>query len=93
MAGWAQLEPGMTAWDLYGGAGVFAAVLAEGVGERGKVVTVDTSRGESRSSRTALADLGWASVATDSFAARWRDRRSGPMWRCWTRRGLGSAAK
>ncbi len=30
VAGWAQLEPGMTAWDLYGGAGVFAAVLARG---------------------------------------------------------------
>jgi len=66
VAGWAQLEPGQTAWDLYGGAGVFAAVLAEGVGERGKVVTVDTSRGASRSARTALSDLGWVSVVTDS---------------------------
>ncbi len=66
VAGWAQLDPGMTAWDLYGGAGVFAAVLAEGVGERGKVVTVDTSRGASRSARSALGDLGWVSVVTDS---------------------------
>lgn len=66
VAGWAQLHPGMTAWDLYGGAGVFAAVLADGVGERGKVVTVDTSRGASRSARAALADLGWVSVVTDS---------------------------
>jgi tRNA/tmRNA/rRNA uracil-C5-methylase (TrmA/RlmC/RlmD family) len=66
VAGWAQLDPGMTAWDLYGGAGVFAAVLAGGVGERGKVVTVDTSRGASRSARAALADLGWVSVVTDS---------------------------
>ena len=66
VAGWAQLDPGMTAWDLYGGAGVFAAVLAEAVGERGQVVTVDTSRGASRSARTALADLGWVSVVTDS---------------------------
>ncbi|MBE1546506.1 tRNA/tmRNA/rRNA uracil-C5-methylase (TrmA/RlmC/RlmD family) [Mycobacterium sp. OAS707] len=66
VAGWAQLDPGMTAWDLYGGAGVFAAVLAQGVGERGKVVTVDTSRGASRSARAALADLGWVSVVTDS---------------------------
>jgi len=63
---WAHLAPGMTAWDLYGGAGVFAAVLAEGVGERGKVVTVDTSRGASRSARAALGDLGWVSVVTDS---------------------------
>jgi tRNA/tmRNA/rRNA uracil-C5-methylase (TrmA/RlmC/RlmD family) len=66
VAGWAQVGSGMTAWDLYGGAGVFAAVLAEAVGERGKVVTVDTSRGASRSARSALADLGWVSVVTDS---------------------------
>jgi tRNA/tmRNA/rRNA uracil-C5-methylase (TrmA/RlmC/RlmD family) len=66
VAGWAQLDPGMTAWDLYGGAGVFAAVLADGVGERGKVVTVDTSRGASRSAREALGDIGWVSVVTDS---------------------------
>jgi tRNA/tmRNA/rRNA uracil-C5-methylase (TrmA/RlmC/RlmD family) len=66
VASWAQLSAGQTAWDLYGGAGLFAAVLAEGVGERGKVVTVDTSRGASRSARTALADLGWVSVVTDS---------------------------
>jgi tRNA/tmRNA/rRNA uracil-C5-methylase (TrmA/RlmC/RlmD family) len=62
----AQLEPGMTAWDLYGGAGVFAAVLAEAVGEGGRVVTVDTSRGASRSARAALSDVGCVSVVTDS---------------------------
>ncbi|HEX9497460.1 MAG TPA: TRAM domain-containing protein, partial [Mycobacterium sp.] len=44
VADWAQLGTGMTAWDLYGGAGVFASVLAQAVGERGRVVTVDTSR-------------------------------------------------
>ena len=66
VADWAQLREGMTAWDLYGGAGVFAAVLAQAVGETGKVVTVDTSRGASRSARAALADLGWVSVVTDS---------------------------
>jgi tRNA/tmRNA/rRNA uracil-C5-methylase (TrmA/RlmC/RlmD family) len=66
VAGWAQLRRGMTAWDLYGGAGVFAAVLAEGVGQRGKVVTVDTSRSASRAARAALGDLGWVSVITDS---------------------------
>jgi tRNA/tmRNA/rRNA uracil-C5-methylase (TrmA/RlmC/RlmD family) len=66
VGGWAQLSAGMTAWDLYGGAGVFAAVLAEAVGDTGKVVTVDTSRGASRSARAALADLGWVSVVTDS---------------------------
>jgi tRNA/tmRNA/rRNA uracil-C5-methylase (TrmA/RlmC/RlmD family) len=63
---WAQLSSGMTAWDLYGGAGVFAAVLAESVGESGHVLTVDTSRGSSRAARAALADLGHVSVVTDS---------------------------
>ncbi|MDH6193546.1 tRNA/tmRNA/rRNA uracil-C5-methylase (TrmA/RlmC/RlmD family) [Mycobacterium frederiksbergense] len=66
VAGWAGLQPGMTAWDLYGGAGVFAAALAEQVGPNGRVVTVDTSRAASRSARTALADLPWVSVVTDS---------------------------
>ncbi len=66
IAGWAELGAGMTAWDLYGGAGVFAAVLAYAVGPTGNVVTVDTSRGAGRSARAALADLGWVSVVTDS---------------------------
>jgi tRNA/tmRNA/rRNA uracil-C5-methylase (TrmA/RlmC/RlmD family) len=64
--GWARLQPGMTAWDLYGGAGVFASVLARAVGDTGRVITVDTSRGASRSARAALADMSWVSVVTDS---------------------------
>lgn len=63
---WAQLTPGMTAWDLYGGAGVFAAALADAVGETGRVLTVDTSRGAARAARTALADLDTVTVVTDS---------------------------
>ncbi|AEV76018.1 SAM-dependent methyltransferase, tRNA(uracil-5)-methyltransferase [Mycolicibacterium rhodesiae NBB3] len=66
VAEWAQLGRGMTAWDLYGGAGVFASVLAEAVGDTGKVLTVDTSRAASRSAREALAGAGWVSVLTDS---------------------------
>ena len=60
------LQPGMTAWDLYGGAGVFASALAEQVGPGGQVLTVDTSRAASRAARTALTDLPWVSVVTDS---------------------------
>ncbi|MBU9764704.1 class I SAM-dependent RNA methyltransferase [Mycobacterium sp. TNTM28] len=66
VAEWAGLQPGMTAWDLYGGAGVFAAALAEQVGPGGRVLTVDTSRAASRAARAALADLQWVSVVTDS---------------------------
>jgi tRNA/tmRNA/rRNA uracil-C5-methylase (TrmA/RlmC/RlmD family) len=66
VADWAQLRDGMTAWDLYGGAGIFAAVLGEAAGEGGQVISVDTSRGASRSARAALADLRCVSVITDS---------------------------
>ena len=66
IAEWAQLSQGMSALDLYGGAGVFAAVLAESVGDAGHVTTVDTSRGSSRAARATLADLGQVSVVTDS---------------------------
>src|SRR5208283_3470835 len=37
VADWAQPSAGMTAWDLYGGAGVFAAALGDAVGESGRV--------------------------------------------------------
>lgn len=63
---WAKLDRGMTAWDLYGGAGVFAAVLGEAVGDGGRVLTVDTSRAASRAARAALADLAGVSVVNDS---------------------------
>ncbi|MBX7453353.1 class I SAM-dependent RNA methyltransferase [Mycolicibacterium sp. 3033] len=63
---WAQLSPGMTAWDLYGGAGVFAAALAVAMGDTGRVLTVDTSRGAARAARAALKDLGSVEVVTDS---------------------------
>ena len=66
VAEWAQLRDGMVAWDLYGGAGIFAAALGEAVGDGGQVVTVDASRGASRSARAALADLTCVSVITDS---------------------------
>ncbi|MGH3562111.1 MAG: class I SAM-dependent RNA methyltransferase, partial [Mycobacterium sp.] len=66
VADWVQPAAGMTAWDLYGGAGVFAAVLGEAVGESGRVLTVDTSRAASGAARAALADLPQVRVVTDS---------------------------
>ena len=75
VADWAQLRSGMSAWDLYGGAGIFAAVLGESVGASGHVMTVDTSRGASRSARAALADLGNVSVVTDSVRRAARETR------------------
>jgi tRNA/tmRNA/rRNA uracil-C5-methylase (TrmA/RlmC/RlmD family) len=78
VAEWAQLGEGMTAWDLYGGVGVFASVLAEAVGDTGKVLTVDTSRAASRSARAALADLSWVKVVTDSVRRALSAQRKRP---------------
>lgn len=66
IAEWAQPESGSTAWDLYGGAGIFAAALAEPVGESGRVISVDTSRTATGAARAALADLPQVLVRTDS---------------------------
>lgn len=63
---WAAPDPGMTAWDLYGGAGLFAAVLADAVGESGQVLSVDSARAASRAARTTLADLPQVRVVSDS---------------------------
>jgi tRNA/tmRNA/rRNA uracil-C5-methylase (TrmA/RlmC/RlmD family) len=54
---WAQAPPGGTAWDLYGGVGLFAAVLAEQVGATGEVTVVESSRPAVADGRAALADL------------------------------------
>ncbi|WP_439330614.1 class I SAM-dependent RNA methyltransferase [Mycolicibacterium vulneris] len=66
VADWAQLGTGMRAWDLYGGAGVFAAVLGDAVGPSGRVLSVDTSRASTRAARAALADLTQVQIVTDS---------------------------
>lgn len=60
------LAEASVAWDLYGGAGVFAAVLAGVVGPGGRVQTVDTSRAASEAARAALSDLPQIEVITAS---------------------------
>ncbi|HTI19698.1 MAG TPA: class I SAM-dependent RNA methyltransferase [Kutzneria sp.] len=54
---WAAAPVGGTAWDLYGGAGLFAAVLAEQVGPDGSVLVVESSRAAVADGRRNLADL------------------------------------
>ena len=66
VAEWTRDSGARTAWDLYGGAGVFAAALAGVVGDGGRVLTVDTSRAASRCARAALADLPQVEVLTES---------------------------
>ena len=76
VADWAQPSSGMTAWDLYGGAGVFAAALGAAVGDSGRVLTVDTSRAATRSARAALDDLPQVQFVTDSVRRALNGRRS-----------------
>ncbi|QLL10145.1 class I SAM-dependent RNA methyltransferase [Mycobacterium vicinigordonae] len=77
VAQWAQPASGATAWDLYGGAGVFGAALADAVGETGRVLTVDTSRGSSGAARAALADLPQVEIVTDSVRRALAAQRDG----------------
>jgi tRNA/tmRNA/rRNA uracil-C5-methylase (TrmA/RlmC/RlmD family) len=59
---WAAAPRGGTAWDLYGGVGLFAAVLAEQVGREGSVTVVESAQAAVDDGRAALADLpqvGW----------------------------------
>jgi tRNA/tmRNA/rRNA uracil-C5-methylase (TrmA/RlmC/RlmD family) len=74
---WAQSSAGMTAWDLYGGVGVFAAVLGDAVGESGRVVTVDSSRAASQAARAAFVDLPQVQVITDSVRRALSGQRRG----------------
>jgi tRNA/tmRNA/rRNA uracil-C5-methylase (TrmA/RlmC/RlmD family) len=57
VADWAGAPPDGVAWDLYGGVGLFAAVLAEQVGPGGLVTVVESSRQAVADGRAALADL------------------------------------
>ncbi|MCW0211886.1 MAG: TRAM domain-containing protein [Pseudonocardia sp.] len=54
---WADAPAGGAAWDLYGGVGIFAAVLAEQVGPRGHVTVVESSRRAVEDGKSALRDL------------------------------------
>ena len=59
---WSDAPRGGVAWDLYGGVGLFAAVLAEQVGATGRVTVVESARQAVADGRAALADLpqvGW----------------------------------
>lgn len=62
---WSGLTPGDTAWDLYGGVGVFAAELASRVGDRGLVMSVESGRGAVEDGRRALGDLGQVQLRAD----------------------------
>jgi tRNA/tmRNA/rRNA uracil-C5-methylase (TrmA/RlmC/RlmD family) len=54
---WTAVPLGGTAWDLYGGVGLFASVLASQVGPTGSVTVVEASRLAVADGAAALADL------------------------------------
>lgn len=54
---WAQVHTGDVAWDLYGGVGVFASVLSNGVGTQGQVDSVEYSQQAVSDGRASLADI------------------------------------
>ncbi len=57
MEGVGDLAAGETVWDLYGGAGLIAAALAERVGPEGLVVNVESDPDATGAAATNLADL------------------------------------
>lgn len=61
IAQWAAAPLGGTAWDLYGGVGLFASVLAGQVGPAGSVTVVEASKQAVADGRAALADLAQVS--------------------------------
>jgi tRNA/tmRNA/rRNA uracil-C5-methylase (TrmA/RlmC/RlmD family) len=55
-------RPGETALDLFAGAGMLTAVLAEAVGSTGRVLGIESSRSAVADAAANLADLPWAQV-------------------------------
>ncbi|MGA4791180.1 class I SAM-dependent RNA methyltransferase [Nocardia sp. AB354] len=70
VAEWADLAPGATAWDLYCGAGVFAARLAEQTGPGGSVLGVESARSAVADGTAALRDLPAVDLRSDRVE-RW----------------------
>lgn len=64
VASWSGAAEGEVAWDLYSGVGLFAAVLADQVGRRGRVVAVEGVGEAARLASSNLADLPQVEVLT-----------------------------
>ena len=68
---------GGSAWDLYGGVGLFSAVAAEQVGPEGTVVSVEGNRRASQLAAENLEDLPQVSTATADVTDWVTARRGG----------------
>jgi tRNA/tmRNA/rRNA uracil-C5-methylase (TrmA/RlmC/RlmD family) len=73
------LEPrrGERAWDLYGGAGLFAAALVPLVGDAGVVTVVESDPRGAAAARRDLADVAGVRVVVAEVAAALADPRLG----------------
>lgn len=70
----ADPQPGQLIADLYGGAGLFSAFLAQAVGEKGRVLSVEAAASASRDARRNLHNMEQATVLngkTDRVLASW----------------------
>lgn len=76
VAQWSAAAPGATAWDLYSGAGVFAARLAEQVGVTGVVHGVESARSAVADGTAALRDLPAVGLSAQRVE-RWLSDRIG----------------
>jgi tRNA/tmRNA/rRNA uracil-C5-methylase (TrmA/RlmC/RlmD family) len=73
-------RPGETCWDLYGGAGLFAAALADRIGPAGRVTLVESAPVSVAAARDNLRDLPWVEVvAARVETALARRRVAGPV--------------
>lgn len=70
-------QPGQRWWDLYSGAGVLAAAVAEAVGADGRVAAVELSATSVGEARRALHDLPQLALHTADVAEWLRSRRPG----------------
>ncbi|MFI7600569.1 class I SAM-dependent RNA methyltransferase [Actinoplanes sp. NPDC049681] len=70
-------RPGESSWDLYGGAGLFAAALAERTG--GRTTVVESSPAGVAAARRNLADVKAEVVAAKVDVALARRRIAGPV--------------
>lgn len=80
----AAVQPGDRVFDLYAGAGLFTAFLAEAAGPDGQVVSIEANRVASSDARRNLQDLANVQIVNASTERALAQHRSG-------RQRLGSA--
>ncbi len=74
----ARLQPGERALDLYAGAGLFTAALADAVGVTGAVLGIEGDRGAAEDASRNLADVPWATVRREPVTAKAVAAAAGP---------------